>query len=205
MKQVIDQYTIRQPSPQEPLRLLSSACLMGTLCGYDGSSYGSHSHLAELLKHPKVTLYTFCPEDYSFGTPRLLCDIHGGNGFDVLQGKARVIAENGEDWTKKMIEAAEKMLKLSLDKQIELALLMDISAACGSQVIYKGNRKDKNAVYQKGPGVCAALLLKNNIPVIAQRDFASIEKIYNLLNPDYTIDSTKIDHHQTEWYQSYFD
>ncbi len=45
-----------------------------------------------------VKAVTFCPEDYSFGTPRSLPDIHGGNGFDVLDGKARVLTDKGEDW-----------------------------------------------------------------------------------------------------------
>jgi hypothetical protein len=32
---------------------------------------------------PNVQVFNFCPEDFSFGTPRALCNIHGGDGFDV--------------------------------------------------------------------------------------------------------------------------
>lgn len=80
------------PGPDAPLRILFSACLSGRHCGYDGSSYGESPVALQLIRHPKVAPVLFCPEDFSFGTPRALCDIHGGNGFDVLDGKPRVCA-----------------------------------------------------------------------------------------------------------------
>ena len=52
---------------------------------------------------------------------------------------------------------------------------MDISAACGSQVIYERSRTRPNKRYQKGPGVCAALLLRNGFKVISQRDWRTLE------------------------------
>ena len=54
----------------------------------------------------------FCPEDLAFGTPREISDIHGGTGFDVLDGQARVLSESGRDWTAAMLEAAHAMLKV---------------------------------------------------------------------------------------------
>ena len=60
-----------------------------------------------------------------------------------------------------MIKAADKMLEIAQKEAIELAILMDISAACGSQVIYDGNRLSENKVYQIGAGVSAAQLIRN--------------------------------------------
>src|SRR4051794_9511626 len=82
---------------ENPLRILVSGCLSGIRCGYDGSSYGDHSHVIKLMSLPNIKATTFCPEDFSFGTPRSLPDIHGGMGFDVLDGKAKVITDKGED------------------------------------------------------------------------------------------------------------
>lgn len=195
---------LRTPSVQEPLRLLMSSCLSGIRCGYDGTANGEYPSALQLFRYPTAKVTTFCPEEFSFGTPREMCDIHGGTGFDVLDGKARVITESGKDWTEGMITAAEKMVSLARERQIELAVMMDISAACGSQVIYRGNRFAEHKVYQIGAGVSAALLMRSGFQVISQRDFAALEILYAKLDSGHRIDPTKIDHHETTWYKEYF-
>jgi uncharacterized protein YbbK (DUF523 family) len=195
---------LRQPTAQEPLRILMSACLAGITCGYDGSSNGEYPSALKLLNYNTVKIIKFCPEEFSFGTPREMCDIHGGTGIDVLDGKAKVLTETGKDWTKGMIDASLKILEVAQRENIELAVMMDISAACGSQVIYNGNRFAEHKVYQIGAGVCAAQLMRHGFKVISQRDFASLEILYSKLDPTHIIDSTKIDHHETEWFKEYF-
>lgn len=195
---------LRIPTKEQPLRILMSACLSGVLCGYDGTANGEYPSALKLLNYDLVSITKFCPEDFSFGTPREMCDIHGGTGLDVLNGKAKVLTEHGKDWTEGMVQASEKMLEIAKQENIELAVLMDISAACGSQVIYSGNRFAEEKVYQIGAGVCAAQLMRNGVKVISQRDFASLELLYNKFEPSYVIDTSKTDHHQTEWYKSYF-
>lgn len=195
---------LRIPTKDNPLRILMSACLTGLLCGYDGSSYGEYPSVLKLLKYETVKSVRFCPEEFSFGTPREMCDIHGGNGLDVLNGNAKVLTESGTDWTKDMIRASEKMLEISMKEKIEIAVLMDTSAACGSQVIYDGNRFSENKKYQIGMGVCAAQLVRNGIKVISQRDYASLEILYSKVDTRHQIDKTKLDHHEIEWYKEYF-
>ena len=195
---------LRKPTQEEPLRILMSACLAGTSCGYDGTTNGEYPSAAKLLNYKNVKIIRFCPEEYSFGTPREMCDIHGGTGNDVLDGKAKVLTESGTDWTEGMIKASEKMLQIAVNEKVELAVLMDISAACGSQVIYNGNRFSENKIYQIGAGVSAAQLLRNGFKVISQRDFASLEILYSIIDDSHQIDPTKVDHHQIEWYKSYF-
>ena len=190
--------------PEDPLRILVSSCLIGTLCGADGSSYGEYPHIKALVSHPNVQLTSFCPEDFSFGTPREIPDIQGGNGADVLDGNAVVITETGKDITNGMIKAARKMLHIAQEKDIELAIMMDISAACGSQVIYKGHRLSQNPEYQIGMGVCAELLRRNGFKIISQRDYRSLEILLSKIKPDHVIDSKAIDHDETKWYQEYF-
>lgn len=196
--------SLRVPTGENPLRILMSACLSGTTCGWDGSANGEYPSALKLLKYTTAKIIRFCPEEFSFGTPREMCDIHGGTGFDVLDGKAKVLTESGIDWSDGMIRGAEKMLELAKKENIELAVLMDISAACGSQVIYDGNRFGTAKKYQIGAGVCAALLMRNGFKVISQRDFASLEILYSKIDPTHKINLGAIDHHQIEWYKTYF-
>jgi hypothetical protein len=78
------------------------------------------------------------------------------------------------------------------------------SAACGSQVIYDGNRFSDNKTYQIGAGVAAAQLMRNGFKVISQRDYASLEILYSKIDSSYQIDPAKLDHHEIEWYKEYF-
>ncbi len=195
---------LRIPTKDNPLRILMSACLTGITCGYDGSANGEYPSALKFLTYDTVKIVKFCPEEFSFGTPREMCDIHGGTGIDVLNGTAKVLTESGKDWTDGMIKASEKMLEIAKNEDIEIAILMDMSAACGSQVIYSGNRFAENKVYQIGLGVCAAQLKRNGFNVISQRDFASLEILYAKIDNQYKIDASKVDHHEIEWYKNYF-
>lgn len=195
---------LRVPSKEEPLRILMSACLAGITCGYDGTANGEYPSALKLLTYPTAKIVKFCPEEFSFGSPREMCDIHGGTGFDVLDGKAKFLSETGIDWTEGILKAAEKMLELAKSEKVELAVMMDMSGACGSQVIYNGNRFSDNKVYQIGAGVCAALLIRNGFKVISQRDYASLEILYSKIDPAHKIDITKTDHHEIAWYKEHF-
>lgn len=129
-------------------------------------------------------------------------DIHGGNGFDVLDGKARVLSATGEDWTSAMVDAATAMLEVAEHNRVHLAVLMDISAACGSQVIYLGSRSAGR--HQAGQGVAAALLIRSGIRVVSQRDHRTLGRILARLDPSCKQDPTARDHHQTDWYLQRF-
>jgi uncharacterized protein YbbK (DUF523 family) len=190
-------------SPEHPLRILVSGCLTGMGCGVDGSSYGApYPHTERLFRLPNVRVVPFCPEDWAFGTPRENPDIHGGNGFDVLDGRARVLSASGRDWTDAMVSAAHAMLQHATTERVDLALLMDISAACGTQVIYSGNRTE--GVYQRGAGVCAALLIRHGIPVLSQRDFRSLALVLQRVDPRGVPPEPGRDHHESEWYLNTF-
>jgi len=195
---------LRTPSKEQPLRIMMSACLSGIACGWDGTANGEYPSALKLATYETAKIVKFCPEEFSFGSPREMCDIHGGTGFDVLDGKAKLVSDSGEDWTEGIIVASKKMLEIAKAENIELAVLMDISGACGSQVIYNGNRFSENKTYQIGAGVAAAMLIRNGINVISQRDYASLEIVYSKLDPNHQIDSCKIDHHETQWYKEYF-
>jgi uncharacterized protein YbbK (DUF523 family) len=189
-------------TPENPMRVLMSGCLAGQQVLVDGGTAGDHPTGRRFLRLPNVRVVPFCPENFAFGTPRETPDIHGGDGHDVLEGRARVLSESGEDWTEGMIAAAQRMLQVARENDVHLAVLMDISAACGSQVIYRGARSV--AAHQIGQGVCAALLVRSGIPVVSQRDLKTLNAIFRKLDGKSGFRPEMKDHHEIDWYRTYF-
>lgn len=196
--------TLRVPTPDAPLRVLISGCIMGLPCGVDGTDYGMGGALAPLVALPTVEAISFCPEDAGLGTPRGMPDIHGGDGFDVLDANARVLDQHGNDLTQGMIVGARRMADHAEARGVELAVLTDMSAACGTQVISDGGRFGAERTYRAGVGVAAAELLRRGIPVLAQRDYRSLELLMVHCGADIVPTPGRKDHHQTDWYISYF-
>jgi len=190
---------LRSPTAADPWRALISGCLAGWSCGVDGSDYGLGVKLGDLLALPTLRALAFCPEQHALGTPRTMPDIHGGDGFDVLAGKAKVLDEHGVDLTAKMVEGARAMLAFARAERAELAILTDASAACGSQVISDGCRLVEVRRHQKGVGVATALLLEAGIPVVSQRDFRSLARLRARLEPGYEPPDDARDHHEHPW------
>lgn len=195
---------LRIPTKENPLRVLVSSCLIGVSCGVNGTVYGDYQSVLKLLNYENLKFISFCPEDFMFGTPREMCDIYGGNGLDVLEGSAKVLTTSGIDWTDGMIKASEKMLEIARTNEVELAIMMDVSAACGNHVIYDGNRYAADKKYQIGMGVCGAQLSRAGFEIISWREFESLEILYSKLDPLHVIDKTAKDFDQHEWYIEYF-
>ena len=72
-----------------------SACLVGCKCRYDNQS-ASHSKIENLVQcRQAVPVY---PEQFGrLPTPRNPAEIVGEDGFDVLDGNAKVIDNQGND------------------------------------------------------------------------------------------------------------
>lgn len=191
--------TLRTPTAADPWRVLVSGCLAGWPCGVDGTDYGLGVRLADLLALPGVRALAFCPEQHALGTPRTMPDVHGGDGVDVLAGRAKIFDEHGTDLTEKMLAGARAMVAFARQQQAELAILTDMSAACGSQVISSGCRLVKVREFQKGVGVATAALLEAGIPVLAQRDHRTLARLRARLDPSYTPPETLVDYHEDPW------
>lgn len=183
------------------MRVLVSGCLAGLPCGVDGTAYGEYPLARFLLSRPNVKAFQFCPEDRAYGTPRFTPNISRGNGFDVLAGRARVQADTDaeEDITEPMVREARAMAALATREHVHLALMMDISGACGSTVVYNGRRKNKE--FSTGPGVAGAAVMELGIPIVSQRDERTLRLVLHKLGAEADAPfGDGLDHHEREWY-----
>ncbi len=154
------------------LRIGVSSCLLGNKCNFDGNDLLS-AFVKRLSENEQIEFVSFCPEDSVFGTPRPNLRIVGGDGNDVLDGKASVINQNNEDVTKIQIQAAHQFLQRLLATNVKHAILMDGSPSCGSNVLLKEDSWPTGG-FKRGSGVTAALLRRNGISVLSCFDELSI-------------------------------
>ena len=102
-----------------------------------------------------------CPEHLGgFGTPRSRAEIVGGDGHDVLAGRAKVVNAEGQDVTEGFLCGAKETLDLAKRLAAREAYLKSNSPSCGRDGLAHGNG------VRPGDGVTAALLLENGIEVI---------------------------------------
>ncbi|PEE42742.1 DUF523 domain-containing protein [Bacillus pseudomycoides] len=147
--------------------IVISACLAGIACRYDGND-NLISKIEELLQKEEAVLV--CPEVLGgLPTPRPAAEIIGGNGDDVLEGKAKVMDNEGNDVTTAFVYGAYKALKEIQDLNPEYIILKERSPSCGSSTIYTG---EFNGNKQDGYGVTTALFRRHGFTVISEEDFA---------------------------------
>ncbi|MBX6396005.1 MAG: DUF523 domain-containing protein [Alicyclobacillaceae bacterium] len=146
--------------------MLVSACLVGCRCRYDGSSR-EDPRLESLVAEGKAV--PVCPEQMGgLPTPRPPAQIVGGDGEDVLEGRAKVLTEEGVDVTPAFIRGAEETLRMARRVGATRAVLKERSPSCGSAVIYDGTF---SGATRKGRGVAAALLERHGVQVLSEETF----------------------------------
>ncbi|HEX2295531.1 MAG TPA: DUF523 domain-containing protein [Actinomycetota bacterium] len=158
------------PSPgrqQIPLAgpVLVSACLAGRACRFDGSANGDDD-VGRLVAEGRAVLV--CPEvDGGLGTPRPPAEIVGGDGADVLAGRARVVTAAGADVTDAYVAGAHRALKAAQEAGATSAVLKARSPSCGKGRIYDGSF---SRTVRAGDGVTAALLRRHGIDVVTDEE-----------------------------------
>lgn len=143
--------------------ILVSSCLAGLEVRYNGS-HCFNEKISRLLEEKKAV--TVCPELLGgFSIPRSPAELVGGDGEDVLNGRAKVIDHSGQDVTEPYIRGAYKTLELAKELGATMIILKEFSPSCGSSLIYNG---EFTGVKIKGKGVTAALLERSGIHVISE-------------------------------------
>ena len=127
---------------------LVSACLVGLRTRYDGQI----KLCSECQRAIGSGIWIpVCPEQLGgLPTPRPAADIVGGNGGDVLAGRARVVTRQGMDVTDHFIAGAEQVLAVARAQPVAAVFLKGRSPSCGVSPL---------------PGVTAALLLAHGFDV----------------------------------------
>ena len=137
-----------------------SACLVGVNCRFDGKNKSSEE-LIEAFKRGK--LIPLCPEQLGgLPTPRAPSKIVDGDGYDVLDGRTRVVNQRSEDVTENCIRGAREVLKIAKILNVKEAILESRSPSCGCGRIYD----ETSGELIEGDGVLTALLKRKGIRVI---------------------------------------
>lgn len=149
---------------------LCSACLLGIKCRYDGKTNLDRKVMAIAKKE---ILIPVCPEQLGgLSTPRIGSGILGGEGAAVINRKAKVLNRRKKDVTANFIRGAKEALRIARVFGIKEVIFKQGSPSCGCGLSFQWkisknrwtNRK------RKGDGVAAALLKRNGIKVISEKD-----------------------------------
>ncbi|WP_088072656.1 DUF523 domain-containing protein [Gottfriedia luciferensis] len=149
--------------------ILVSSCLAGLEVRYNGS-HSLDNRIRKLLQEKKAI--SVCPELLGgLSTPREPAEIIGGDGEDVLDGKAKIVEKSGRDVTELYIKGAYETLKKALEVNATIIVLKEYSPSCGSNMIYNGEFKAKKVV---GNGVTTALLKRNGLRVVSEENLTDL-------------------------------
>ncbi len=141
------------------MKILVSACLLGTPCRYDGAS--KRHPLIDALAE-KYTLIPVCPEVLGgLPTPRTPSERVG----------ERVLMRDGRDVTEHYRVGAEAALSVAQKEGCTLAVLKSRSPSCGSGEIYDGTFSRRLI---PGDGMTAELLKAQGIAVLSEDDIPSL-------------------------------
>lgn len=145
-------------------KILVSRCLLGHRVRYDGGASGPYGQLARWQDEGRII--ALCPEVAGgLPTPRAPAEIPGGQGLDVLNGKAPVMTSEGEDVTAAFMDGAQQALALVNRHGIRIAILKANSPSCGNVQTYDGSF---SGVKVEGQGVTAALLAGAGVQVFSE-------------------------------------
>lgn len=135
------------------MRILVSACLLGSACKYSG---GHNLCLPVLELARKHILFPVCPEQLGgLPTPRPPAERQGN----------LIMTQDGTDVTLAYQRGAAELSRLVRLLGVELAILKARSPACGCGTIYDGSFTH---TVISGNGVAAEALLGLGIPVFTE-------------------------------------
>ena len=154
------------------MKIVVSRCLLGETCRYDARSSDDLRRTLTKAGFTSSDIVSICPDsDGGMTTPRLPSEIQGGDGADVLAGRARVLMKNGTESTEYFVKGARLALDAAKAANCHLALLKAKSPSCGCGRVYDGTF---SGTLRPGDGVTVALFKKHGIRVVSEQDFVSL-------------------------------
>lgn len=145
--------------------ILISACLAGVPCTYAAEAK-TRSWALELMTTGRAV--AVCPEVAGgLPVPRPEAEIQGGDGADVLEGRARVVDVDGRDVTANYLRGAEVAIDAARRSGARTAVLKARSPSCGCGAVYDGSFAGRIV---DGDGVTAAALKREGLDVFTDED-----------------------------------
>jgi uncharacterized protein YbbK (DUF523 family) len=158
-----------RPSP-----MIVSACFAGIHCRFD-QRHNRIDEIQRLVRQGRAI--PVCPEQMGgLPTPRNPAEIVGGDGEDVLDGRARVVDNQGNDVTEAFLAGAREALAMAQAIGAKKAILKERSPSCGSCAIYDGTF---SKTLKPGVGVTAAMLRRNGIDVVSEETWKKDQDAQN--------------------------
>jgi uncharacterized protein YbbK (DUF523 family) len=146
-------------------RVVVSACLAGVACTHEAGAK-TRDWAVRLVAEGRAVLV--CPEVAGgLPIPRPAAEMRGGDGGDVLDGRARVVSEDGDDVTDNYVRGAEKARDAARAAGATLAILKARSPSCGCARVYDGTF---SGMLKDGDGVTAAMLKRDGVNVAGDED-----------------------------------
>ena len=146
-------------------KIVISACLIGEKCRYNGLDSKNE---AVTNKFGADSLIQICPEQMGgLPTPRPAAEIVGGDGADVLDGRAQVVTVDGEDKTEAFLAGAYRALEIAQAHRATYAILKSKSPSCGCGKIYDGSFTSN---LTNSDGVTTALFRRHGIEIMTEED-----------------------------------
>ena len=140
------------------MKVLVSACLLGTDCKYNGGN-NLNEHLVEVIEKRGYEVIAVCPEmSGGLPAPRVPAEICDGE----------VINKEGVSVDAEFRKGAEIALKKALNEKVDFAILKAGSPSCGVGEIYDGTFTGRKIA---GNGVFVTKLRESGIPVFSAEDF----------------------------------
>lgn len=137
--------------------------MAGWACRFDGRAKTDDDVVAQVGAGEAVPV---CPEMIGgLSSPRRPAEIVDGDGEDVLDGRARVVDDQGRDVTDAVLAGARQALALVREHGLSEAVLKDGSPSCGSREVYDGSF---TGTRRPGEGVTAALLRRHGVRVLSE-------------------------------------
>jgi uncharacterized protein YbbK (DUF523 family) len=151
------------------IKVLISSCLLGEPVRYHGGDALCPDETVGRWR-AEGRLVPLCPETAAgLPVPRPPAEIIGGDGAEVLRGKAYVGDSTGIDVTPAFLRGARAVLSAAHANGVRVAVLKDGSPSCGTTYIYDGSFRGQR---DAGQGVTAALLSEAGIRVFSDHQIA---------------------------------
>jgi len=151
---------------------VASACLLGRACRYDTEARVC-PHVLLLRDAGPVHVIPVCPEMLGgLPAPRPPAAIIGGDGRDVLEGRARILTEAGQDVTEAYFHGLARTAAVVDWFRPVAVVFKERSPACGFRSIHDGH----TGRLRSGPGLVVAWLRQNHpdVRILTDEDLVGV-------------------------------